>query len=825
MIPSTEQTAGKEQADPDISRSPHRTSPISPEDLAALEEIQRRVLWLSTLIIHHANHVRPNPDGTKVGGHQASSASVISILTALYFHFLTRGDRVSIKPHASPAFHAIQYLLGQLDQAYLTTLREYHGLQSYPSRTKDPDRVDFSTGSVGLGAVAPAFAALVHRYSQLHFGHVTSHRFVALIGDAELDEGNVWEAVLDEALEGVENLLWIVDLNRQSLDRVVPGIRAARLKRLFAEMGWCVVEAKYGRKLQALFAEPGGAALRQRIDDMSNEEYQALIRLPGETIRQRLIRPPLAGSGKGIDERDSADIATAITNVPDSDLPGILSNLGGHDLEELLEILGDIEAGPKSPTVLFAYTVKGWGLPFAGHPLNHSMLLSAEQIEVLRQNLGIPAGAEWGRFDPASPAGQLCAKAANRLGLLHDPLAPDIVDTSVIPDSLPFPIRNSLSTQDAFGRLMVRLADHPELSSRIVTTSPDVSVSTNLAGWINKTGVFAPREKPDFETETYRLMEWKPGPTGQHIELGISEMNLFMLLSMLGLAADLCGQQLIPIGTVYDPFVCRGLDALIYGLYSGSNFIFCGTPSGITLSPEGGAHQSTVTPSLGVELPRLQSYEPCFAREVEWILLDAIRRCCDRAHGLSTYLRMSTRPIDQELLAPALQRLGEIELRRQVLAGGYRLVDWREGGTHVNARNMVHIVAVGTMIPEAVEAARHLQAEGVAANVLNLVSPRKLFEAWQTLRREQVRNPLGTYHHLFDWLVPKEEQGAPIVTVQDGASHALSWLGSAFGTPLIALGVDDFGQSGTRQDLYRHYNIDANGIIEATYAALDLWPR
>ncbi|MBI3943575.1 MAG: pyruvate dehydrogenase [Chloroflexi bacterium] len=822
MIP-TEQTAGKESADPDINTSLQRISAISPEDLSALEEIQRRVLWLSTLIIHHANHVRPNSDGTKVGGHQASSASVVSILTALYFHFLVRGDRVSIKPHASPVFHAVQYLLGQLDKAYLTTLREYHGLQSYPSRTKDPDRVDFSTGSVGLGAVAPAFAALAHRYSQLHFGHVTSHRFIALIGDAELDEGNVWEAVLDESLEGVENLLWIVDLNRQSLDRVVPGIRAARLKRLFAEMGWRVVEAKYGRQLQALFAGPGGAALRQRIDDMSNEEYQALIRLPGEQIRQQLIHSTLAGSGKGIDERDSADISTAIQEVPDADLPKTLSNLGGHDLEELLDLLAEIDAGPKRPTVLFAYTVKGWGLPFAGHPLNHSMLLSAEQMEELRQKLGIPAGAEWERFDPASPAGRLSEKAANRL-FPHDPLDPAMVDTSLIPDSLSFPIRSSLSTQDAFGRLMVRLADHPELSSRIVTTSPDVSVSTNLAGWINKTGVFSPREKPDFETEAYRTMAWKPGPTGQHIELGISEMNLFMLLGMLGLSADLCGQQLIPIGTVYDPFVCRGLDALIYGLYSGANFIFCGTPSGISLSPEGGAHQSTVTPSLGVELPRLQAYEPCFAREVEWTLLEALRRCCDRKNGLSTYLRLSTRPIDQELLAPALQRLGEIELRRQVLAGGYRLVDWREGTGGADARHMVHIVAVGTMVPEAVEAARHLQSEGVAANVLNLVSPRKLFEAWQALRREQVRNPLGANRHPFEWLVPMEEQGAPIVTVQDGASHALSWLGSAFGTSLIGLGVDDFGQSGARQDLYRHFNIDANSIIEAAYAALDLWP-
>ncbi len=235
----------------------NQSSPLSPESLALLETVQQRVLWLATMIIHHANNVRPNPDGTKVGGHQASSASTVTILTALYFHFLQEGDRIAIKPHASPVFHAIQYLLGQLPAEYLPTLRQYKGLQAYPSRSKDPDPVDFSTGSVGLGVVAPAFAALAQKYALAHFGSVTSKRFIALVGDAEMDEGNVWEAVLDEALEGLDNLIWIVDLNRQSLDRVVPGIRAARLKRLFEGNGWRVLEAKYGQQLQAIFALPG----------------------------------------------------------------------------------------------------------------------------------------------------------------------------------------------------------------------------------------------------------------------------------------------------------------------------------------------------------------------------------------------------------------------------------------------------------------------------------------------------------------------------------------------------------------------------------------
>lgn len=770
-----------------------------PALVATLEQIQQRVLWLATLIVHHANYVRPNPDGTKVGGHQASSASMVTILTALYFHYLRAGDRVSVKPHASPVFHAIQYLLGQLDQRYLTTLREYGGLQAYPSRTKDPDSVDFSTGSVGLGAVAPAFAALAGRYAQAHFGTPLAHRLVALVGDAELDEGNIWEAILDPALTDLENLLWIVDLNRQSLDRVVPGIRAAHLKRLFAESGWRVLEAKYGRRLQALFAQPDGERLRDRIDAMRNEEYQALIRLAGAELRPRLV---------GADPQ----LARLLEAISDAELPALLANLGGHDLPELLATLAQVDEEPRRPTIIFAYTIKGWGLPIAGHPLNHSQLLSPEQVETLRAQMGIPPNQVWDGFDPASPAGQLAAAAAARLYPAQ--ISPSPAQTALeclaaaLPDQLEVPTSGTTSTQESFGRALVRLYEIPAVRERIVTTSPDVSVSTNLSGWINKTGVFAPINEPDFEsTEVYRLLRWRRGPNGQHIELGISEMNLFMLLSMLGLSHELVGAPLLPIGTVYDPFVCRGLDALIYGLYSGSKFIVAGTPSGITLAPEGGAHQSTVTPSLGMELPNLESFEPCFAHELVWALLEGLQQCCDRQHGRALYLRLSTRPIDQRLLDPAIQRLGLPELRRQVLRGGYRLIDRHDHADHAQAP-VVQIAAAGAIMPEAVAAAAYLRREGVAVNLLNLTSPRRLYEAWRA------GDPLT-------WLLPADEAHAPIITVHDAASHALAWLGSVHGAPVTALGVDAFGQSGGRDALYRSFALDSEAIIAAGFAAAD----
>ncbi len=788
--------------------------PLSPDEMAVLDEVQRRVLWLSTLIVHHANNVREKRDGLKVGGHQASSASVATIMTALYFHALRSGDRVSVKPHASPVFHAVQYLLGNLPKEFLTELRAYGGLQSYPSRTKDPDPVDFSTGSVGLGAVAPNFAALGHLYAEKHFGEVTSRRFISLVGDAELDEGNVWEAMIEDALTPVSNVLWIVDLNRQSLDRVIPGIRAAELKQLFANSGWRVLEAKYGRDLRATFQRPGGDALRRVIDDMENEEYQGLIRMEGADLREQITH-----RGGSLNQ----DVARVLADVPDEILPSLISNLGGHDLQDLIDMIDEGLRPSDKPAILFAYTIKGWQMPFYGDALNHSALLNSAQVEQVRQALGIPAGSDWERFPAESPAGKLCETAHERIYGDETKIEPQ-VRPDQIPDHLGHNRLPSTSTQESFGRLLTQLADVEHVGDRIITTSPDVSISTNLGGWINKVGVFRPDPATIYFNAPRQLLRWEPAPEGQHIELGISEMNLFMFLGSLGLSQELSGQLLFPIGTVYDPFICRGLDALIYGCYSGSKFIFAGTPAGISLAPEGGAHQSTITPSIGHELPNLRSHEPAFAQELEWLLLDALRQCADRKNGESSYLRLSTKPIDQRLMQPALDRLDQDELRRQVLSGGYRLVDARhDAESPVDPRDTVQIVASGVMIPEAVEAARMLHEEGIAANVINLTSPQLVYDQWRDWQRARMRGQkaLGTSNRIED-LIPAGERSAPIVTVQDGASHSLAWLGSVFGTRLFSLGVDEFGQSGDIPSLYRHFEMDAEHIASSAFAALDL---
>ncbi len=746
----------------------------------ALDEIQRRVLWLATNIVHVANKVRANPSGLKVGGHQASSASTVSILTELFFDFMREGDRISIKPHASPVLHAIQYLLGNLDRSYLPTLRAWHGLQAYPSRTKDPDPVDFSTGSVGLGSVAPNFAALADRFVQARFGSRPGpqRRFISLLGDAELDEGSVWEAVAEPALAGLDNLIWVVDLNRQSLDRVVPGIRVRQLEEMFRANGWTVVEAKYGRRLRDAFERTAG--LRQAIDEMPNEQYQYLLRSSAGEISRAL--------------------GDACPDVPDTVLKELIADLGGHDFSVLREALSTADAA-KGPAVVFAYTVKGWGLPIAGDPLNHSALLSKDEIAELRRRLEVPAGDEWAELGPDSAGGRLVQERRAALAPPSRQVAP-VVE---VPSDLGRAYTGETSTQRAFGQILMAVSRAaPEASERLVTVSPDVATSTNLGGWINKVGVWEPVETVDpFSALGPRLIEWKRRPSGQHIELGISETNLLMLLGQLGLSAELSGEPLLPIGTLYDPFVARALDAYIYGVYSGSRFMLVGTPSGVTLAPEGGAHQSVVTPAIGLTLPRVVYWEPCFAQELEWVMLAALNSMHLAEGAESSYLRLTTAAVDQSLLKmpDASDRDG---FRAQVLSGAYRLVD-RTADAGARDDNQVEIWATGIMVPEALRAADELMADGVFASVVNCLSPDLVYRAWHSRR-----NAGG----------PPARGRMPVVTVLDGHPSALAWVGSMLGVPCVPLGVTGYGQSGAPAELYREFGIDAEAIAAAAFDAL-----
>jgi pyruvate dehydrogenase E1 component len=729
----------------------------------------------------HAANARPNPSGIKVGGHQSSSASMVSLMTALWFDALKAEDRVSVKPHASPVFHAISYLLGHLDATYLPRLRDLGGLQPYPSRTKDPDRPDYSTGSVGIGATAPVWGAVARRYLASHFETAPGGRQISLLGDAELDEGAVWECVADPVVPRLGEVLWVVDLNRQSLDRVVPDIAATRLMRMFEAAGWQVIPVKYGRFLQELFARPGGQALRRRIDEMGNEEYQSLLRAPAAALRERL------------------DVKKVLKDLPDEDIARAIRDLGGHDLAELRTAYANV--ADDRPTVVFAYTIKGWGLPVEGHPANHSALLNASQYADLATKLGTDVEDPWRPFEEGTPEHDLCKQVAARLERqpLGDGKAPDV------PVELGRPYKGEQATQAVLGRVLVDLTrSAPEVAARVVTVSPDVASSTNTGGWINKVGVWSPEDKQDwFEGADDILMRWRESSTGQHIELGIAETNLVCLLGELGATWMTAGEPLLPIGTVYDPFVARALEPWAFGVYGGGQSILVGTPSGVTLAAEGGAHQSVITPSIGLEQPGVTAWEPAFAQDLEWVLLYALSRL-GRPDGESAYVRLTTRPVDQALAAiPADSE----QRRRDVLAGAYRL---RDG-------NDLTIAAVGAVVPEAIQAARELQALGVDAGVVVVSSYDRLWKAAQA-RRGLLPDALayGVDEGVLDRVLNENQ---PMVTVLDGHPHTLAFLGTVTGAPVSCLGVSRFGQAGAVEDLYRLHGIDARAIVEA---ALDL---
>ncbi|WP_432044283.1 transketolase-like TK C-terminal-containing protein [Streptomyces cadmiisoli] len=761
------------------------------QEIAALEAVEQRLLWLSAAMVDHANRVRPNPSGMKVGGHQASSASMTSIMTALWFHALRPQDRVSVKPHASPVLHAVNYLLGELDESYLTTLRTFGGLQSYPSRSKDPDPVDYSTGSVGIGATAPLWGALARRFVEARFGGAGTGRQYSLLGDAELDEGAIWEAVQDPMVPRLGEAVWVVDLNRQSLDRVVPGIAAERLQGMFAAAGWQVITLKYGYLLEKLFTRPGGDSLRARIDAMGNPEYQRLLRCAPEHLRERL---PGTGS-------TAAPIAGLIATLDDAELTSALRNLGGHDIHALTDAFDSVD--DTRPTVIFAYTIKGRGLPVEGHPQNHSSLLTGDQMTALAERLGIDPDRPWARFPEGSPEASLCTRTAERLRRPAHPLT----SPPAVPADLGRPApAGTGTTQQALGRVLLDLTRRaPEAAEAIVTVSPDVSSSTNLGGWLNKVGVWSPVDVPDwFADDSETILHWRERSTGQHMELGIAETNLAGLLGELGATWSRWGRPLLPIGVVYDPFVNRALEPWSFGMYAGGQSILVGTPSGVTLAPEGGAHQSVTTPSLGIEQPGCVAYEPAFAIDTEWCLLSALGNL-GRPAGSSAYLRLSTRPVDQSAAAVPTDPAARERRRRQAVAGAYRL--------RQHERPVVTIAAMGALVPEALAAADRLAALGHGADVVCVTSADLLFRALLA-RRGQSDGPAWIVDQVFP-----AERATPLVTVVDGHPHTLAFLGTIRNTPVTTLGVTRFGQSGSIEDVYRHHGIDTDSVVTA---ALDL---
>lgn len=759
-------------------------------DVALLEQLEKKVLWLSSWMIHNANQIRPSRDGLKVGGHQASSASVSTMLTALYFSILRPEDRVAVKPHASPAYHAIQYLMGRQSRQQLEDFRAFGGAQSYPSRTKDQDDVDISTGSVGLGAAFTIFASLVQDYVQLKWPDAAPSpgRMVGIVGDAELDEGNIFEALLEGWKHDLRGVWWLIDYNRQSLDSVVTDRLYSRIDGLFESMGWDVVTLKYGRKLHAAFAQPGGEALRTWIDECPNSLYSALTYKGGGAWREQVLAD--IGSVDGIPD--------LIAQYDDQALGELMTNLAGQDMAAMAEAMQAVNSD--RPTCFIAYTIKGNNLPFAGHKDNHAGIMNPAQMGEFQSMMGIADGQQWDAFagmeDDAAALRAFLAEAP----FLRDQGRPRRREAALVPvpTDFPMPQAERMSTQEGFGRILTDLArSDTKLAERIVTTSPDVTVSTNLGGWVNSRGIFAREPQADTfrDEQVVSAQRWVMHPEGQHFELGIAEHNLFLMLGALGLSGPLFGERLLPIGTLYDPFVMRGLDAFNYALYMDARFMVVATPSGISLAPEGGAHQSIPTPLIGMGLPCLTYFEPAYVDELSAIMRWSFDHMqAPAGEGGSVYLRLSTRSLAQPArpLDPGA-----------VVKGAYWL---REPSGEAD----LAIVAMGALVPEALEAYDALLEDAPGAGLLVVTSP-------DLLHREWLVSGASSW---IGMLLSALDDDAALVTICDGHPATLSWVGSVLQHPVSALGVTGFGQSGDLPDLYREYGLDSGAILDACAAAL-----
>jgi len=755
-------------------------------DIEALKTLDERLRWISAWTIHHANHIRENSDGLKVGGHQASCASMTAIMAALYFHALGPNDRVAVKPHAGPVLHAIHYLLGSQTREALENFRGLGGAQSYPSRTKDRIPVDFSTGSVGLGVAVTLFASLVQDYLTAHgwLDEQDRGRFVALIGDAELDEGNVYEAIIEGAKHDVRNLWWIVDYNRQSLDATSADRMFERFDEIFRSCGWRVVELRYGKKLQS--ALDGNKALKAWFEQLSNAELSALHYQGGAEWRMR------------IEAELGSKAAAFLKKHDDAVLEALFTDLGGHSMECLIEAFDAVQ--DDVPTLFIAWTIKGFGLPFAGHKDNHAGLMNPTQMASLREGMGVRVGHEWEPLEGVGDNQRTGVEALlDRTRIARAKRNPSFGTISV--PAIPAPSGEEQSTQAAFGRILLDLSKAGgELADRIVTTSPDVTVSTNLGAWVNQRGLFRRNQMPDIfaEAKIASAQKWSGGNKGQHIELGIAESNLFLMLAAAGLSGHLFGQRLFPIGTLYDPFIARGLDSLNYACYQDARFLLVATPSGITLGPEGGAHQSINPPLIALGQPGLRHYEPAYSDELAAMIEEAFR-LIDDCEGESIYLRLSTRSIKQVERSDTGWRDGALE-------GGYWL---REPGQNAEAA----IVAMGAVMPEALAAWEELREDIPGLGLLAVTSPDLLHRGWTAAQAARWRGERKPSH--AEQLLLRLSRNAGLVTMADAAPASLSWIGGVLGQRVAPLGVEKFGQTGNLADLYASYRLDGDAITQA----------
>lgn len=787
-------------------------------------------------IIDHANH-KPENRGhkPKVGGHQASSMSAVDLLSALYLEVLRPGDRVAVKPHAAPVVYAWMHLFGELPREQLFRLRELGGPQPYPTKLKNPRFVDYTTSSEALGVCATiydALAARVHdRTIAPHTGEAPVRaRYFAHCGDGELTEGQIDESLYDAGRWGLDDLVWIVDLNRQSLDRVMDdsgrleGWAAAK----FRGHGWGVQTLRWGSAARALFARDGGDALQAVLDRMPDAAFHPLLLVDGRTVRALLLgetatAPTKTGlfarfpslSPMSVDER--AGIAKLLAGVDDASLSAAIAHLGGHDLDAIVEALGACTAGG-GPRVLIAHTVKGYQTSAAAHPENHGALLSSEEVAAWGTDRGLPAGEPF-----PVPQGEAAAWLADRARALFPAKGhawrPAPRDVRGVTAGIPFRPRERLSSGEAFQSLNLALL-RTDLAPYLQFGAPDVGQTTHLGPVIKSTGVFAPRPLPDtfdfLRDERALAFDWRPEPAGQFHALGIAEGNAMLWAYAFGRRTKpIEGRTpLLPVVTVYDKFIERGFNQLDYAVYNNARFVLVGVPSGTGLSRETATHQSLQTLRMVMDLPGIIAYEPAFAADVHAIYLHALAQLWDD-DGTAVYLRLTTQTVDQPVELPE-------DHAALAVRGAWWMIGEDDRKPALGHATVV-FVASGRKVADARTAAKRLHDEdGVGSRILVVTSWEALWREWDAWNEDPAAWSDEGRSYLVHELFTDDLVNAPLIIVGDHLPSACEWFPSALQRvrPYRILGPRKNGEAGDLAGVDALHGMGVDDLVEAARADL-----
>jgi len=895
-------------------------------DPALLSRIADRAFAQMVRMIWEANHRDDKrPGDPKVGGHPAACASSLHILGALHLAVREPGDYVCCKPHAAPMDHAYHHLLGlfrteddegestwfepEAAKAIMSRLRKFPEpgatdvFQSYHART-DPDSFHFlPSGSVGIPPVVSVYLALAHRYMADHEMEVPNAHFWSLIGDSEFREGSLLEAMPDVAERMLGNVTWIIDYNRQNLDGTrIPNSKnlhsrdCDRIERTAVANGWHVIQIRHGSFREELFTRPGGESLRTLFEEvLSDYEYQLAL-FKGDALVCRTLAKQHS--------REAYDFLKALS---DEEVLRAFGDVGGHDMGKLVEALTQAKEDPAVPVLLVVHTIKGWGLECFADPSNHSSLPSGQEVEAVLERNGLRPADPFELFDEASEEGtylarrgarfrekilasrakrrekrQAAREAVERAGGLPDSLD---IDLSLYP---------SVHTQWMWGQIaakLVRISTADEggpgiggaqkkpltedekrwasCADFVLTMSPDVGTSTNIAPVLDRR-VYGPgsseeQEQAEFKARHPELMSHSE-PWTRHIRFEIAEANCMSAAGSFGKMAHYTGNPSFPIMTVYDFFIKRALDQLYYNLYWGGEFVIIGTPSGVTLSPEGAQHSW----KSDIQIPNLITWEPFFAIEMDWILSDAIRRhMLDENDGRrGVLIRAVTRAIQQKLLLEHLRTQARFktnlpagatlkprgagadwgpaldestvaphsdehilaELRKDVLEGAYYLVDWRGYEGYEPGDNVVHLFSMGSPTTEALEASRELIDRGIYANVIVISSPELLLGILgEQSDYRHLRENLGISGDLHAvqgagdspaGLLSIAGRRVPCVAVCDGEAGLVDNIGSIVGVKQLTLAVRRFSKCGRPDQVFRYQDLHAEAIVEACGKAL-----